>query len=1065
MKKLLLSIGLFSIASMTFAQGTKISLNPRASGVEKKKLGSSTKAVAGSLVCNTNYVAGTTMDLSFTLELTNTDDEFCDLFTLTFPAGITPNSSPSNPLVTPAIAPQATGTQLNPISGQTISWGTDDDAQYGGIAPGAPINFTVNVTIAANVTGNQVASFLADGDTWGASPADLAGTVTIYPQGAVLPNIDVFAVRTLANQNLDRKCSLAQDTIYAVLTNLGNTTESNLNINFEVNGQSIGQSPAFTLLGSFDIAPGDTAYAIMPFDFTGEGIKNMRAWSSVAGDVALSNDTIAEFFVNTLPTTLSNTNYTNGIENDFELNSLLSTWNGLGIGFGPSTGTVHTGTQALFYTVNTNIGAPAGDYETYLVLPCIDVVQGETYKISYWRKSNTNTNPASINGSTAIFVGQGEDIASLTDTLKPYSAITPNAQAGPWQKDSVEYVADVCGTVYFAIGAKGTVATGVGVNVRIDDILVEKTETLSSFSQEACDSYNWNGVVYTQTGQYTQTLPGVNCDSTVTLNLTIYNSSSTSFDVIACDSYEWNNNIYTTTGVYIDTFSTVQGCDSIETLNLTINYSSSSFVSDVACSSYIWNGSVYDASGIYTFTTQNSSGCDSVVTLELTINQPSFSSTTQTACDSYFWNGVVYTNSGTYFANLTNVFGCDSTATLDLIINNSVITTIDSTVCFNLLWNGIDLTSTGIYYDTLVAANSCDSIIELYLTVNDGISSSVEQTSCDFYIWNGNLYDTSGIYIVTDDCVVGANDTLILTINNSVNDILNITACSSYDWNGTTYTSSGTYDYFGQTIAGCDSTVVLNLTINQPNSSTINEIACGSYAWNGQNYTLSGVYTDTLLNSAGCDSVATLILTINQLSTSTSTQSACGSYTWNGQTYNQSGTYTFSTLNAVGCDSTATLVLTINTVTATATLGSTGNTISASAGSSYQWINCTGNTPISGATNQTFTPTANGSYAVIVTSNNCSDTSNCVTVSGVGIQETDLASIIVKPNPSTGIFQLTSDQFLNGDLVITDATGRIVSKEKLSQVMTIDITDVSQGIYYFNVITLDSNRVIRVIKN
>jgi hypothetical protein len=85
------------------------------------------KSVAGTLVCNTYYVAGTTMDLQFTLNLTNTDEEYCDLFSLTFPAGITPNSSPNNPLITPAINPAATPTQLNPINGQTISWGTNDD--------------------------------------------------------------------------------------------------------------------------------------------------------------------------------------------------------------------------------------------------------------------------------------------------------------------------------------------------------------------------------------------------------------------------------------------------------------------------------------------------------------------------------------------------------------------------------------------------------------------------------------------------------------------------------------------------------------------------------------------------------------------------------------------------------------------------------------------------------------------------------------------------------------------------------------------------------------------------
>ena len=48
-------------------------------------------------------------------------------------------------------------------------------------------------------------------------------------------------------------------------------------------------------------------------------------------------------------------------------------------------------------------------------------------------------------------------------------------------------------------------------------------------------------------------LPG--CDSTATLNLTINNSSSSSEnDVTACDSFDWNGVTYTESGTY--TFAT-----------------------------------------------------------------------------------------------------------------------------------------------------------------------------------------------------------------------------------------------------------------------------------------------------------------------------------------------------------------------------------------------------------------------------------------------------------------------------------------------------------------------------
>ena len=62
-----------------------------------------------------------------------------------------------------------------------------------------------------------------------------------------------------------------------------------------------------------------------------------------------------------------------------------------------------------------------------------------------------------------------------------------------------------------------------------------------------------------------------------------------------------------------------------------------------------------------------------------------------------------------------------------------------------------------------------------------------------------------------------------------------------------------------------------------------------------------------------------------------------------------------------------------------------GATITANQnGATYQWIDCNnGNTPIAGQTNQSFTATVSGNYSVIVTQNNCSDTSSCYSISNV----------------------------------------------------------------------------------
>ena len=61
---------------------------------------------------------------------------------------------------------------------------------------------------------------------------------------------------------------------------------------------------------------------------------------------------------------------------------------------------------------------------------------------------------------------------------------------------------------------------------------------------------------------------------TATLNLTINNSSSSSEDATACDSFDWNGVTYTESGTYTFESTNESGCAYTATLNLTINSSS-----------------------------------------------------------------------------------------------------------------------------------------------------------------------------------------------------------------------------------------------------------------------------------------------------------------------------------------------------------------------------------------------------------------------------------------------------------------------------------------------------------
>ncbi|MDC1370352.1 T9SS type A sorting domain-containing protein [Flavobacteriales bacterium] len=268
------------------------------------------------------------------------------------------------------------------------------------------------------------------------------------------------------------------------------------------------------------------------------------------------------------------------------------------------------------------------------------------------------------------------------------------------------------------------------------------SSTYGTDSITACDSYTWiNGITYSASNNSaTDTLiNAAGGDSVVTLNLTI-NNSNTGTDVqTACNSYTWIDGItYTSSNnTATDTLTNAAGCDSVVTLNLTITNSSSATDVVSSCNSYTWiDGITYTASNnTATDTLTNAAGCDSVVTLNLTIINSNTGTDVQTACNSYTWiDGITYTSSNnTATDTLTNAAGCDSVVTLNLTINNSNTGVDVQTACDSYTWiNGVTYTSSNnTATDTLTNAQGCDSVVTLNLTINPSAvitSQPVNQT-------------------------------------------------------------------------------------------------------------------------------------------------------------------------------------------------------------------------------------------------------------------------------------------------------------------------------------------------
>jgi hypothetical protein len=231
--------------------------------------------------------------------------------------------------------------------------------------------------------------------------------------------------------------------------------------------------------------------------------------------------------------------------------------------------------------------------------------------------------------------------------------------------------------------------------------------------------------------------------------------------------------------------------------------------------------------------------------------------------------------------------------------------------------------------------------------------------------------------------------------------------------------------------------------------------------------TTSGTLQIKALNNCGSSNAATKIITINPTVTAVQNKTLCSgqALTVGTSTYTSNGTYTNVLMNSLGCDSVLTTNLSFDPAIDVST-STTAETISANAlAANYQWINCDNNSSISSATNKTFTPLSNGNYAVIITINNCSDTSACVTISSTGLNKFFNSNrISIYPNPFTGKLIIEST-LKSGTIILSNAIGQqLLLKQITNQREVLDVSNYANGIYFIKISNADGSYTQKVMK-
>ena len=246
----------------------------------------------------------------------------------------------------------------------------------------------------------------------------------------------------------------------------------------------------------------------------------------------------------------------------------------------------------------------------------------------------------------------------------------------------------------------------------------------------------------------TVTLPGTECDTVVTIDLSFFADATGDFTGTFCDDFSIDIG-----GITFDinnpqdeiTISngSINGCDSTVMVDLDFFPQAMGMFNGTFCRNFTID------IGVVTFDIDNPqdvviipnasiNGCDSTVMVDLDFFQESISTVDDEVCENevlFVLNGTEYggmNTTGTEIIPNGSSNGCDSTVIIALLLNQTTRENINETICEgdSILINDIYQTTPGNYADTLQQVNGCDSIITTILALeNCMLNIGINQTN------------------------------------------------------------------------------------------------------------------------------------------------------------------------------------------------------------------------------------------------------------------------------------------------------------------------------------------------
>ncbi|AWI25259.1 hypothetical protein HYN49_04755 [Flavobacterium pallidum] len=648
--------------------------------------------------------------------------------------------------------------------------------------------------------------------------------------------------------------------------------------------------------------------------------------------------------------------------------------------------------------------------------------------------------------SPVAVIDELADVVACGSYTLPVLTTNANYYTEPSGAGTMLHAGDVITTsqtIYiYVLGAVSICTAESDFSVIINPI--PAVNTLSNVA--TCDSYTLpvlnNGNYYTEAaGAGTMLSAGDAITSSQTIYIYADNGSCTA---------ESNFNVTITVTPTVDDVADVAICDSY-TLPVLTN---GNYYTEPAGAGTMMNaGDVITTSQtIYIYASNGDCTAESDFTVTITTTPIVENPADVTACDSYIL--PVLTN-GNYYSE---------TAGAGTMLNAGDVVTTSQTI-YIYASNG-DCTAENHFTVTITTTPTVDTLADV--------------ATCDNYtlpvLTNGNYYtETAGagtmlnagdvvttsqtiyIYASNGDCTAENDFTVTITPTPTVDDLADVTACDSYTLpvltNGNYYTETagaGTVLNAGDIITASQTIYIYASNGNCTAETDFSVIITTS------------PIVDILSDVTSCGNYTLPALTNGNYFTETEgagTMLSEGDVIANSQTI-----YIFASNGNCWMESSFNIAIT--TLDNATTLNS--DTITANqTGATYQWISC-GETPaeiIDGETNQSFTATANGQYAVVITLGDCSVTSDCVTIDSLGTGNLPLDNLITMyPNPSRGNFTVDTGNLVADNIYVIDNLGRLVQQYKpTSQKSLMDVSRYEDGVYYIKIIYQNKETVKKLI--